>query len=82
NDPARAHRINELDAELVKSFPLIRIAPLAAQLGKDGTDAPTFDPAVRFDGLHLAPAEGQALARGWLGNQLLQAYEEHKRASG
>jgi len=78
NDPARAHRINQLDAELVRSFPLIRIAPFAAQLGADGTDAPTFDPNVRFDGLHLKPAKALEFARGWLGDQLLQAYEEHR----
>ena len=82
NHPARAHRINQLDAELVKSFPLVRIAPFAAQLGKDGTDAPTFDPTVRFDGMHMAPAKALALAQGWLGDQLLQAYEEHKGTSG
>src|SRR5581483_7383403 len=82
NDPARAHRINQLDAELVKAFPLVRIAPFAAQLGRDGNDAPTFDPTVRFDGMHLAPTKALALAQGWLGDQLLQAYEERRTTPG
>jgi hypothetical protein len=76
NDPARAHRINQLAAEVVRSFPLVSIVRFAAQLGRDGTDSPKFNPAVRFDGLHLAPAKALDFARGWLGDQLLKAYVE------
>jgi hypothetical protein len=81
NAPDRSRRINELNREIVTSFPSVRIAPFRQQLARKEDGRVPYDPNVRFDGLHLSSEASLDLAKTWLGDELYRASVELKGAA-
>ena len=80
NDPDRSRRINELNREIVTSFPSVRIAPFREQLARRRRTRRTTRRAVR--GLPFEATRRRELAIYWLGDELYRASVELKGAAG